>query len=51
MYSNRIDGIRNVCGLGSALLGGVAASATRNNATYTYTGTLNFSQSFFLAFS
>ncbi|GAA5860866.1 hypothetical protein JCM8547_003873 [Rhodosporidiobolus lusitaniae] len=33
-----LDGIRNVCGFGSALLGGVAASQSSAGLTYTYKG-------------
>ncbi|BGP43257.1 hypothetical protein JCM10450v2_007402 [Rhodotorula kratochvilovae] len=35
--STILDGIRNVCGIGSALLGGVAASQSSVGISYTYT--------------
>ncbi|GAA5933884.1 hypothetical protein JCM3775_000314 [Rhodotorula graminis] len=35
--SSVLDGVREVCGLGSALLGGVAASQSSAGLTYTYT--------------
>ncbi|GAA5853061.1 hypothetical protein JCM9279_003800 [Rhodotorula babjevae] len=36
--SSVLDGVREICGLGSALLGGVAASQSSAGLTYTYTG-------------
>ncbi|GAA6059947.1 hypothetical protein JCM10212_003087 [Sporobolomyces blumeae] len=36
--SSILDGIRNVCGFGSALLGGVAASQSSAGISYTYSG-------------
>lgn len=36
--SSIMDGIRQVCGFGSALLGGVASAQATENLTYTYNG-------------
>ncbi|GAA5948724.1 hypothetical protein JCM10213_004395 [Rhodosporidiobolus nylandii] len=36
--SSILDGIRSVCGLGSALLGGVATSQAKAGVSYTYNG-------------
>ncbi|GAA5891680.1 hypothetical protein JCM8208_007366 [Rhodotorula glutinis] len=36
--SSVLDGVREICGIGSALLGGVAASQSSAGLTYTYTG-------------
>ncbi|GAA5955683.1 hypothetical protein JCM3765_001820 [Sporobolomyces pararoseus] len=36
--SSILDGIRNVCGFGSALIGGVAKSQSSAGISYTYTG-------------
>lgn len=38
-----MDGIRQVCGFGSALLGGVASAQATENLTYTYNGSFTCS--------